>query len=90
MEKSSQPENTQESKQEKRPFEELTTEQAEETVAEIIRTSKSVGEIRSRLSECGFDGDAAAIASLGEGGHFMAMVMAYGPHGEIITGKPKA
>ena len=48
-----------------KPFNELTYEEAVVIVKEIMKTSKSVDEIRERLTDAGFNGDAALIRQRG-------------------------
>jgi hypothetical protein len=66
-------------------FSELTTDEAKDIVGKIVRSSKSEDEIRHRLSEAGFNGEDAAISSQRCGPMFQAMLLVWGPRGEIIS-----
>ncbi len=70
-------------------FRELTTEEATDLAKSCMHGAKSEDEIRRRLTEAGFNGAAAALTSTSHTSHgmtmFMAMGMAYGPKGEIIS-----
>lgn len=68
------------------PFHEMTTDQAKAAVKDIIRGANSDAEIRERLNQRGFNGKAAAISSISHGSMYMAMVMVWGPKGEVISG----
>jgi len=72
-----------------KPFNEMTTDEAETVAERIVASSKSEDDIRRRLTEAGFNGAAAAIASTSHTScgitMFMAMVMMYGPRGEVIS-----
>ena len=65
-------------------FEKLTKEEATLLAKSCIQGAKSEEEIRRRLSEAGFRGT-AAVTSTRSGQMFMAMVMVWGPKGEIIN-----
>lgn len=65
-------------------FSELTTDEAKDVARQIVRSSNSEDEIKRRLTEAGFNGDAAAICSHRYGRMFQAMVMVWGPRGEVI------
>lgn len=65
-------------------FHQLSTEEATAVVKGIANSSNSEDEIKRRLTEAGFNGNAAAITSTSHERMFMAMVMVNGPHGEII------
>ena len=66
-------------------FCELTREEATALARRIVCSSNSEGEIRRRLTEAGFNGKAAAICSQSLGPMFQAMVMVWGPRGEVIN-----
>ena len=65
-----------------KPFGELTEDEATDLACQIVRSSQSEDEIKRRLTEAGFNGTAAVICSQSM---FQAMVMVYGPGGEIIS-----
>ena len=67
-----------------KPFHELSSKEAKAIVKEVVCSSQSEDQIRARLTEAGFNGAAAAITSTSSGPMFMAMVMVYGPRGEVI------
>ncbi len=67
-----------------RNFSELTKKEAMELAKKSIRGCKSEAEIRTALINAGFDGQSAAVSTMSQGQHFMAMVMVWGPNGEII------
>lgn len=66
-------------------FREITDDEAKDIVRGIVNSSCSEDQIRQRLTEAGFNGAAAAVTSTSHGNMFMAMVMVYGPHGQIIS-----
>lgn len=66
-------------------FTELTTAEAKLIVRRITKTSRSADEIKERLTEAGFNGQAAMIATQQCGDIFQAIVMVWGPNGEIIS-----
>ncbi len=68
-----------------RPFHELTEGEAKIIAKDIVRLSRSEEEIRRRLTEAGFCGASAAVCTQSFGGMFQAMVMVWGPHGEVIN-----
>jgi hypothetical protein len=72
-----------------KPFSELNKDEATELAKNCVRGAKSEDEIRRRLTESGFDGAAAAVTSTSHSSHgmtmFMAMVMVWGPRGEVIS-----
>lgn len=68
-----------------KPFAELTKDEATAIAKEVVRSSDSEQEIRRRLTEAGFDGRAAAVHSHRSGPMFQAMVMVFGPRGEVIS-----
>lgn len=68
-----------------KPFNELTEAEATEIVRDIVRSSNSEDEIQRRLTEAGFHGEGAAIYLPDDAKMFRAMVMVWGPHGEIIN-----
>ncbi len=65
-------------------FENLNKEEAKELAKKSINGCKSEAEIRTALTEAGFAGDSAAVSIMRSGSNFMAMVMVWGPNGEII------
>ena len=68
-----------------KPFRELTKGEATSVAKQIRMSSQSEDEIRRRLTEAGFNGKAAAVHSQGSGLMFQAMVMVWGPQGEVIS-----
>lgn len=62
-------------------------ERATKSARHIVNTSQSEEQIRTRLTNAGFNGDAAAVSTKRskDGRMFMAMVMVRGPGGEIIS-----
>lgn len=66
-------------------FLELTKDEATDLARTIVRSSRSEDEIRRRLTEAGFNGETAAICSQRCGPMFQAMVMMWGPQGEIVS-----
>ena len=68
-----------------KPFHELTTEEATDLARNCKLGAKSNDEIKRRLTEAGFHGEAAAVTSISHGPMFMAMLMVWGPNGEIIS-----
>ena len=69
----------------KKPFKSWTKQEATSVAKDIVRNSGSEAEIRRRLSEAGFDEKGAAICCMSSGSMFDAMVMVWGPNGEIIN-----
>ena len=68
----------------RKPLDELTLDEATPIVTEIVRTSRSAGEIRERLTEAGFNGDDAAISPsyvCGDG----SVVTVYRHDGDVIN-----
>lgn len=72
-----------------KPFHALTTNEATDLARSCALGAKSEDEIRRRLTEAGFNGEAAVLTSTSHssGGMtmFMAMGMVNGPNGEIIS-----
>lgn len=72
-----------------KPFSELSKDEATKLAKNCVLGANSEDEIRRRLTEAGFDGAAAAVTSTSHSSHgmtmFMAMVMVWGPHGEVIN-----
>ena len=68
-----------------KPFRELTKDEATDLAKGCVIGASSDEEIRRRLTEAGFNGEAAAISSIRSGPMFMAMVMVWGPNGEVIS-----
>ena len=70
-----------------KPFNELTDEEATEIAREITRSSRSKDEIRSRLTEAGFNGNTAVVTPIGMEFPvpFMALVQVRGPNGVYIS-----
>jgi hypothetical protein len=66
-------------------FSELSKDEATQVVRQIVRSSNSEDEIKRRLTEAGFDGEAAAICSQRCGPMFQAEVMVWGPNREVIS-----
>lgn len=66
-------------------FHQLTKEEATAIVKKIAKSSKSEEQIRRELTKAGFNGLGAAVTTHSSQGMFMAMVMVWGPHGEIIS-----
>ncbi len=62
-----------------------TFEEAKDQVRQIVNSSRSESQIRQRLTEAGFNGKGAAIATHSHGDMFMAMVMVCGPGGKVIS-----
>ncbi len=62
-------------------------EKATMIVRDIVNTSQSEEQIRTRLTNAGFDGAAAAVATKRskDGLMFMAMAMVRGPGGVVIS-----
>jgi len=70
---------------EPKPFNQLSTAEATRIARQIVRRADSEQEIRQKLNEAGFNGNAAAILPCHSGGPFMAMALIYGPNGGIIS-----
>ena len=68
-----------------KPFSELSEDEATQVARQIVRSANSEDEIKRRLTETGFNGESAAICSHRHGSMFQAMVMVWGPRGEIIS-----
>ena len=69
-----------------KPFDELTEEEAATLAREILRSSHSEDDARRRLTDAGFRGDSAVrgIVSKNSGPIFEALMMTWGPKGEVI------
>lgn len=68
-----------------KPFHKLTKEEATDLARSCMLGAKSNDEIKCRLTEAGFHGETAAVTSISHGSMFMAMLMVWGPNGEIIS-----
>ena len=65
-------------------FHELNTEEATDLARNCKLFATSDNEIKRRLTEAGFHGEAAAISSISDGSMFIATLMVLGPNSETI------
>ena len=63
----------------------LSFDEAKALAQECTRGANSEVEVKKRLTEAGFNGAAAAVASHGSGEMFMFMAMIHGPDCKIIS-----
>jgi hypothetical protein len=69
-----------------KPFRELTNDEATQLARDCKRGARTNEEIKRRLTEAGFNGEAAAVTSIPCGdGTIEAMLLVWGPQGEVIN-----
>jgi hypothetical protein len=64
--------------------EDLSLREAEDLARECTRGAKSEAEVRQRLNNAGFSGDAAAVSFYTNEHGSMFMATIHGPEGELI------